>query len=95
MQQTGENRMAMGRREKDIKLLVAKFVKLVESLNPGERLSIKKIAAERRPAAQPRRAVVKTAGKTAGKMGGKTERKAAAKTAGKAAARAPKMKASG
>ena len=36
--------MAMGRREKDIKLLVAKFVKLVESLNPGERLSIRKVA---------------------------------------------------
>jgi hypothetical protein len=38
--------MAMGRREKDIKLLVAKFVKLVESLNPGERLTIKKVAAK-------------------------------------------------
>jgi len=57
--------MAMGRREKDIKLLVAKFVKLVESLNPGERLSIKKVAAKRRPAAkgQPRKAAAKTAGK--------------------------------
>jgi hypothetical protein len=32
-------------REKDIKLLVAKFVKLVESLDPGERLSIRKIGA--------------------------------------------------
>jgi hypothetical protein len=30
-------------REKSIKLLVAKFVKLVESLNPGERLSIRKV----------------------------------------------------
>jgi hypothetical protein len=30
-------------REKSIKLLVAKFVKLVESLNPGERLSISKV----------------------------------------------------
>lgn len=39
--------MAMGRREKDIKLLVAKFVKLVESLNPGERLSIRKVAGKR------------------------------------------------
>jgi hypothetical protein len=39
--------MAMGRREKDIKLLVEKFVKLVESLNPGERLSIKKVAGKR------------------------------------------------
>ena len=61
--------MAMGRREKDIKLLVAKFVKLVESLNPGERLSIKKVAAKRRPAAkgQSRKAPVKAAGKGAGK----------------------------
>jgi hypothetical protein len=61
----GENRMAMGRREKDIKLLVAKFVKLVESLNPGERLSIKKVTAKRGPAAktQPRKAAVKGAGK--------------------------------
>jgi hypothetical protein len=69
MQPTGENRMAMGRREKDIKLLVAKFVKLVESLNPGERLLIKKVAAKRRPAAkgQPRKAPVKAAGKGAGK----------------------------
>ena len=40
--------MAMGRREKDIKLLVAKVIKLVESLNPGERLSIKKVAAKKR-----------------------------------------------
>lgn len=39
--------MAMGRREKDIKLLVAKFVKLVESLNPGERLSIRKVGSKR------------------------------------------------
>lgn len=36
----------MGRREKDIKLLVAKFVKLVESLNPGERLSIRKVSSK-------------------------------------------------
>ena len=34
-------------REKDIKLLVAKFVKLVESLNPGERLSIRKIGSSK------------------------------------------------
>ena len=46
--------MAMGRREKDIKLLVAKFVKLVESLNPGERLSIKKVAAKKPPTAKTR-----------------------------------------
>jgi hypothetical protein len=58
--------MAMGRREKDIKLLVAKFVELVESLNPGERLSIKKVAAKRQPTAKsrPRRAAVKAAGRT-------------------------------
>jgi hypothetical protein len=58
--------MGLGRREKDIKLLVAKFVKLVESLNPGERLSIRKVAAKKRPAAraQPRKAGVKAAGKT-------------------------------
>lgn len=43
--------MAMGRREKDIKLLIAKFVKLVESLNPGERLSIRKVAAKKRAGA--------------------------------------------
>lgn len=58
--------MAMGRREKDIKLLVAKFVKLVESLNPGERLSIKKVTSKPRPAAgnRPRKAAVKAAAKT-------------------------------
>ena len=58
--------MAMGRREKDIKLLVAKFVKLVESLNPGERLTIKKVAAKKRPAAKApaRRAGVNAASKT-------------------------------
>jgi hypothetical protein len=50
--------MAMGareRREKDIKLLVAKFIKLVESLNPGERLSIKKVTAKKRTKTQSRR----------------------------------------
>jgi hypothetical protein len=44
--------MMKGSREKDIKLLVAKFIKLVESLNPGERLSIRKVAAAKRPAAK-------------------------------------------
>ena len=58
--------MAMGtreRREKDIKLLVAKFIKLVESLNPGERLSIRKVTAKRRTKAQsrPRKAPSKRA----------------------------------
>jgi len=57
--------MGLGRREKDIKLLVAKFVKLVESLNPGERLSIKKVGAKKRPAAksQTRKGAVKAARK--------------------------------
>jgi hypothetical protein len=53
-------------REKDLKVLVAKFVKLVESLNPGERLSIRKIAAK------------KVAAKTAkGKSGAKAKTKKA------------------
>jgi hypothetical protein len=39
--------MSRSSREKDIKLLVTKFVKLVESLNPGERLSIRKVAAKK------------------------------------------------
>lgn len=57
--------MAMGRREKDIKLLVAKFVKLVESLNPGERLSIKVVRSKPRPAAksQTRKAPMRAARK--------------------------------
>jgi hypothetical protein len=42
--------MTTGSREKDIKLLVTKFIKLVESLNPGERLSIRKVAAKKKPA---------------------------------------------
>lgn len=44
--------MTKGSREKDIKLLVSKFMTLVESLNPGERLSIRKVAAGRKPAAK-------------------------------------------
>jgi lipid A disaccharide synthetase len=40
--------MIKGSREKDIKLLVTKFMKLVESLNPGERLSIRKVAAKKK-----------------------------------------------
>lgn len=44
--------MTKGNREKEIKLLVAKFVQLVESLNPGERLSIRKVTAGRRPTAK-------------------------------------------
>jgi hypothetical protein len=71
--------MAMGRREKDIKLLVAKFVKLVESLNPGERLSIRKVTikskatsksgaqskSRTKPKNRPRQAPVRTAKKRA------------------------------
>ena len=43
--------MAMGTREKDMQLLVAKFVRLVESLDPGERLSIRKVAAKKQTGA--------------------------------------------
>jgi hypothetical protein len=39
--------MAAGSRQKDIKLLIAKFIKLVDSLNPGERLSIRKVSAKK------------------------------------------------
>jgi hypothetical protein len=39
--------MSTGSRDKAIKLLVAKFIKLVESLDPGERLSIKKVSAKK------------------------------------------------
>jgi hypothetical protein len=46
-------------REKSIKLLVAKFVKLVESLNPGERLSISKASAKKKPRAGAARAATK------------------------------------
>ena len=61
--------MAMGKRERDIKLLVAKFVKLVESLNPGERLTIRKVAGKPAPAKR------KTAAKTT--RAGKTKKRAA------------------
>ena len=50
-------------REKDIKLLVAKFVKLVESLDPGERLSIRKIGTSN--AAKTRKSVKTTKTKKA------------------------------
>jgi len=48
--------MTSGSREKDIKLLVTKFMKLVESLNPGERLSIRKVAAKKKAAKKSARA---------------------------------------
>jgi hypothetical protein len=69
--------MARGSREKDIKLLVAKFITLVESLNPGERLSIKKVAARR----------TRTA-KAASMATSKTTSKAASKATSKKSARA-------
>jgi hypothetical protein len=47
-------------REKSIKLLVAKFVKLVESLNPGERLSISKVSVKKRARAGNKRKKTKT-----------------------------------
>jgi hypothetical protein len=56
-------------RENDIKLLVAKFVKLVESLEPGERLSIKKVAAKKgRRTGSKRKTVAKAAGTKRQKM---------------------------
>ncbi len=55
--------MATGSREKDIQLLVTKFVKLVESLNPGERLSIKKVGA-RKSTRTPVAKAKSTAGRT-------------------------------
>jgi hypothetical protein len=55
--------MAMGRREKDIKLLVAKFIKLVESLDPGERLSIRKVGSKR---VAPKKAASRSASATKG-----------------------------
>ncbi len=60
----------MGRREKDIKLLIAKFVKLVDSLNPGERLSIRKVAAKKRPgvASKPRKPAAKAPAKAPAKL---------------------------
>lgn len=60
--------MATGSREKDIKLLVTKFIKLVESLDPGERLSIKKVGAKKgtRTPAKAKRAAKKTS-RAAGK----------------------------
>jgi hypothetical protein len=58
--------MARGSREKDIKLLVAKFITLVESLNPGERLSIRKVGAVRK-AATARKAAAKKSARAGGK----------------------------
>jgi hypothetical protein len=86
--------MGLGRREKDIKLLVAKFIKLVESLNPGERLSIKKVAAKRRPAAKGQNAAAKAGRGTLDKPAGKAARKGPGKRT-EAARKTPRTKASG
>jgi hypothetical protein len=56
--------MATGR-DKDIKLLILKFIKLVDSLNPGERLSIRKVTAKRATRTSKR----KTAGQPADTRG--------------------------
>lgn len=55
--------MTKGSREKDIKLLVTKFIKLVESLNPGERLSIRKVAGKKKTT---RKKAAKKSARTAG-----------------------------
>jgi lipid A disaccharide synthetase len=55
--------MTKGSREKDIKLLVTKFMKLVESLNPGERLSIRKVAAKKKTT---RKKITKKSARAAG-----------------------------
>jgi len=62
--------MAPGSREKDIKLLIAKFMKLVDSLNPGERLSIRKVTAKK----DARTGKRKTAGQLADTKGKNTKK---------------------
>jgi lipid A disaccharide synthetase len=57
--------MTKGSREKDIKLLVTKFIKLVESLNPGERLSIRKVAGKKKTT---RKKAAKKSARTAGRL---------------------------
>jgi len=44
-----ERRMASASRASYIKALAEKFIKLVESLEPGERLSITKVSAAKKP----------------------------------------------
>jgi lipid A disaccharide synthetase len=57
--------MTKGSREKDIKLLVTKFMMLVESLNPGERLSIRKVAAKKKTT---KKKAAKKSARTAGQL---------------------------
>ncbi len=65
--------MAVKTRADHIRELTAKFIKLVESLEPGERLSIKKVPAPR---------IAKTRDKPTG-ASGKQPRKSAKKVLGK------------
>jgi hypothetical protein len=53
--------MSTPSRDKAIKLLVAKFIKLVESLDPGERLSIKKVGAKKNSRGKKRQSAPKPA----------------------------------
>jgi hypothetical protein len=62
--------MAVKSRADHIRELTAKFIKLVESLEPGERLSIKKVAAPK---------IAKSIDKPSG-VSGKRARKSAKKT---------------
>jgi hypothetical protein len=54
-------------RDKAIKLLVAKFIKLVESLDPGERLSIRKVGAKKNTRGKKPRSAAKPANAAARK----------------------------
>jgi hypothetical protein len=59
--------MSTPSRDKAIKLLVAKFIKLVESLDPGERLSIKKVGARKSTRGKKPRSTAKPANAAARK----------------------------
>jgi hypothetical protein len=61
--------MAVKTRADHIRELTAKFIKLVESLEPGERLSIKKVAAPKiaKTSDKPKSASGKQTGKSAKK----------------------------
>jgi len=66
--------MSTPSRDKAIKLLVAKFIKLVESLDPGERLSIKKVGAKKKARTGKKR---QTGTKPANNSAGKAKRRRA------------------
>jgi hypothetical protein len=68
--------MSTPSRDKAIKLLVAKFIKLVESLDPGERLSIKKVGAKKKARTGKKR---QAGAKPANTGAGKAKRRAATK----------------